>query len=158
VALLEAPKIEGGVVLVEVQPGPTPQQRTLTASIQAPVGLRAGGEPAVRALAQQIHAALERVMPFTKPHITAESSPWIDAQPVVAARGEPHPLFALGAEAWLGVAGLTTSSPWKRVLLAGRQVLPGLGFEGEVLAAQRAVKVAETVLKKNDPLKQRRSA
>lgn len=157
-SLVDAPKLEGGVVLLEVHPGPTPQQRVLTASVEAPVGLRAGGEPAVRALAQQIHASLERVMPFTKAHITAESSPWIDAQPVVAARGEPHPLFTTAQDAWLGVAGVTTTSPWKRVLLAGRQVLPGLGFEGEVLAAQRAVRIAEATLKKNDPLKQRRSA
>ena len=77
---------------------------------------------------------------------------------MVAARGEPAPLFTLAADAWLGVAGVTTSSPWKRVLLASRQVLPGLGFEGEVLAAQRAAKVAEATLRKNDPLKQRRSA
>ena len=53
---------------------------------------------------------------------------------------------------------LTTRSPWKHVVLAGRQVLPGLGFEGEVLAAQRAVKLVESSLKKNDPLKTRKPA
>jgi hypothetical protein len=61
----------------------------------------------------------------------------------------------LPPEAWLGVAGHPTQSPWKRVMLASRQVLPGLGFEGEVLAAQRAVKRVETTLKKNDPLKRK---
>ena len=100
--------------------------------------------------------ALARVMPFTRPLVTLESTPWIDAVHVVAGRAEVAPVFQLPPDAWLGVAGHTTSSPWKRVLLAGRQVLPGLGFEGEVLAAQRAVKVVETGLKKNDPLKTRK--
>ena len=77
---------------------------------------------------------------------------------MVAGRAEVAPLFQLPPDAWLGAAGLTTNSPWKRVLLAGRQVLPGLGFEGEVLAAQRAVKMVETSLKKNDPLKTRKPA
>ena len=92
-------------------------------------------------------------MPFTKPHVALESTPWVDAPHVVAGRAEVAPLFQLSPEAWLGAVGLTTNSPWKRVLLAGRQILPGLGFEGEVLAAQRAVKMVETSLKKNDPLK-----
>ncbi len=97
-------------------------------------------------------------MPFTRSHVTLESTPWIDAAHVVAGRAEVAPLFQLAPESWLGAVGLTTSSPWKRVLLAGRQVLPGLGFEGEVLAAQRAVKLVETSLKKNDPLKTRKPA
>lgn len=154
-ALLDAPTLEGGCALLEVSPGATAEQRVLSVTIEAPMGLRAGGEPAVRALSAQVHGALERVLPFTRAHVTNESAAWIDAQHVVAGRGEPHPLFQLPDQAWLGVAGTKTVSPWKRVLLAGRQVLPGLGFEGEVLAAQRAVRLAEQLLKKNDPLKRR---
>jgi hypothetical protein len=37
-------------------------------------------------------------------------------------------------------------------------VLPGLGLEGEALAALRAAQRAERALKKNDPLRARRSA
>lgn len=157
-ALVDAPAIEGGALLLQVGPAAQADQRVLTVSLPAPLGLRAGGEPAIRALISQVHTALARVMPFTRSHVTLESTPWIDAPHVVSGRAEVAPLFQLAPEAWLGAAGLTTSSPWKRVVLAGRQVLPGLGFEGEVLAAQRAVKLVETSLKKNDPLKTRKPA
>jgi hypothetical protein len=153
--LLHAPSLEGGCALLEVSPGSSAELRVLSVTLEAAVGLRTSGEPAVKALVAQVHGALERVMPFTKQHVTSESSTWLDAQHVIAGHGEPHPLFQLPDDAWLGVAGTKTQSPWKRVLLAGRQVLPGLGFEGEVLAAQRAVRLAEQVLKKNDPLKRR---
>ena len=157
-ALLDAPSIDGGAMLLQVGPSSKPEDRVLTVAVTAPIGLRAGGEPAIRALIAQVHQALARVMPFTKPHVTLESTPWIDAAHVVAGRAEVAPLFQLSPEAWLGAAGLTTNSPWKRVLMAGRQILPGLGFEGEVLAAQRAVKLVETSLKKNDPLKKGKPA
>ena len=155
-ALVDAPTIEGGALLLQVGPATQADHRVLTISLPAAVGLRAGGEPAIKALIAQVHVALARVMPFTRAQVTLESTPWIDAPQIVAGRAEVAPLFRLGPEAWLGVAGLTTSSPWKRIMMAGRQVLPGLGFEGEVLAAQRAVKVVESSLKKNDPLKTRK--
>lgn len=154
-ALVDAPTLEGQVVLLQVGPGPTAEQRIMSATVIAPLGLRAGGEPAISALGSQVHAALARVMPFTKPHFTAQANAWVDAPHVVDGRAEVQPLFQLSADAWSGVTGHTTSSPWKRVVLASRQVLPGLGFEGEVLAAQRAAKFVETHLKKNDPLKRK---
>ncbi|MDP2271023.1 MAG: desaturase [Archangium sp.] len=154
-ALVDAPAMEGGALLLQVGPATQPDSRVMTISVPAPLGLRAGGEPAIRALIGQIHAALARVMPFTRPHVTLESTPWIDAPHVVSGRAEVAPLFPVAPDAWLGTSGVTTSSPWKRVVMAGRQVLPGLGFEGEVLAAQRAVKMVETSLKKNDPLKRK---
>ncbi|MDP1824667.1 MAG: desaturase [Archangium sp.] len=157
-ALVDAPGLEGGALLLQVGPATKPDDRVMTVQVIAPLALRSGGEPAIRALISQVHAALARVMPFTRPHLTLESTPWIDAVHVVAGRAEVAPLFQLPPRAWLGAAGLTTSSPWKHVLLAGRQVLPGLGFEGEVLAAQRAVKMVESSLKKNDPLKTRKPA
>lgn len=154
-ALVDAPQLDGGALLLQLSPGPKPDERVLTVSVQASTGLRAGGEPAVRALLTQVHAAMARVMPFTKQHVTLESSPWIDAAPIVAGRAEVHPLLAAPPTGWLGVSALTTSAPWKRVMLASRQVLPGLGFEGEVLASQRAVKRVELALKKNDPLRRK---
>lgn len=157
-ALVDSPELEGGLVLLQVSPGPKDDQRVLSATVQASVGLKAGGEPAIRALAAQVHASLARVMPFTRAHFTLESTPWIDAPAIVEGRAEVHPLFTLPPDAWLGVTALATSSPWKRVLFANRQVLPGLGFEGEVLAAQRAVKLVELSLKKNDPLKKGKPA
>lgn len=155
-ALLEAPALEGGALLLQVTPGPTAEQRVVTAAVPAPLAVRRAGEPAVRALIAQVHQALEVVMPFSLAHASLESTPWLDAPSVVAGRGEPAPRFALPAGAWCGVAGLGTASPWKRVVLASRQVLPGLGLEGEVLAAQRAARSIEVQLDKRDPLKARK--
>jgi hypothetical protein len=73
---------------------------------------------------------------------------------VVAGVAEPFPTFELAADATLGLTGLTTVSPWPRLYLASRQILPGLGLEGEALAAQRAiVAVEKRLLSKRDPLK-----
>ncbi len=156
-ALLDAPSL-GGAMLLQVLPASKPEQRVLSVSVPANASIRTQGETAINALKQQVHAELARVMPFTKAHVTLESTPWLDAPRVVAGAGEPAPLFELPDTAWLGVAGFTTQSPWKRILLASRQVLPGLGLEGEVMAALRAVRTTEAVLKKNDPLKARKSA
>lgn len=154
-ALIDAPSLEGGAALVQVSPASQGDRRVMSISAIAPLGLRAGGEPAVRAFIAQLHAAVSPVMPFTRAHVTLESTPWLDAPRVVAGDGEPAPIFSVPDNAWLGVAGHVSQSPWKRVLMAGRQVLPGLGFEGEVLAAQRAVRLAEATLRKNDPLKRK---
>jgi hypothetical protein len=129
--------------------------RTITVSCVAPLSVRAGQEPAIRAFANDVWARLEHVMPFTRAHAKLESTPWLDSPAVVDRGAEPLPLFAPFEEAWLGVSGLTTASPWKRLLLANRQVLPGLGLEGEVLAALRAAERVQHTLKKNDPLKKR---
>lgn len=154
-ALIAAPELEGGAALLQVLPGANAEQRVLAVTAIAPIGLRAGGEPAVRAFIAQLHAAIARVMPFTRQHVTSESTPWLDAARVVSGEGEPAPIFTVADSSWLGVSGHVTQSPWKRVLLSSRQVLPGLGFEGEVLAAQRAARQVEAVLRKNDPLKRK---
>ena len=78
-ALVDAPAIDGGALLLQVGPATQADHRVLTVCLPAPLGLRAGGEPAIRALVAQVHAALARVMPFTKAHVTLESTPWIDA-------------------------------------------------------------------------------
>lgn len=156
-ALVDAPGIEGNVVLLQTSAAASADQRVVSATVLAPSALRAGGEPAIKALLSTVHASLTRVMPFTRANITFESTPWLDAPHVADGRGEPHPLFDLPDASWVGLTGLQTSSPWRRVLFANRQVLPGLGFEGEVLAARRAAKMAETALHKNDPLKRKTS-
>lgn len=152
-ALLPA-EVDGGAVLLQVTPGSAPDLRVLSLSAVAPLALKRAGEPAVRAFIAQLHAALATVMPFTRAHVRRESASWLEAPE----RPEAAPLFSLPPDSWLGVSGHGTVAPWKRVLLAGRQVLPGLGLEGEVLAAQRAARHVEAKLKKDDPLKARRPA
>ena len=163
-ALVQHEAFAGGAALLQVSPARTSgdtepaDHRVLTVAVPAPLQLKAGGEPAIRAFIGTLWSALGDLLPFTRQHVVLESTPWLDAPLVVAGRAEPSPLFTLPDDAWLGVSALTTSSPWKHLVLASRQVLPGLGIEGEALAARRAVKHIETTLKKNDPLKARRPA
>ena len=65
----------------------------------------------------------------------------------------PHPLYSFETEAFLGVTGLKQRTPAKNLFLAGREVLPGLGLEGELLAGMRAARLVQEMLKKKDPLK-----
>ena len=67
----------------------------------------------------------------------------------------PHPRLAFEEESLLGVTGLPVRAPAKHLFLASREVLPGLGFEGEVLTALRVSRMVQETLKKNDPLKRR---
>jgi hypothetical protein len=163
-ALVQNEAFSGGAALLQVSPARTagdedsPEHRILTVSVPAPTRLRAAGEPAIRAFMGTLWCALDDLLPFTRERVVLESTPWLDAEPVAAGRGEPWPLFHLPDDAWLGVSALTTGSPWKHLLLANRQVLPGLGIEGEALAAGRVVKQIEATLKKTDPLKARRPA
>jgi hypothetical protein len=163
-ALVTSGTFDGGAALLQVSPArnaadaASSDLRVLTVGVPVPLELRAGGEPAIRAFIDTLWAALDDVLPFTRRHAVTESTPWLDAPCVTAGRGEPLPLFTVPDDGALGVTALTTSSPWKHLLLANRQVLPGLGVEGEALAAGRAVKRIEATLKKHDPFKAKKRA
>jgi hypothetical protein len=63
-----------------------------------------------------------------------------------------HPLFAVRPDRVLGVGGVTTNSPIGNLFLAGREVLPGLGVEGQFHAAWQAAAAIERHLgAKNRP-------
>jgi phytoene dehydrogenase-like protein len=143
---------DGAPLLLELTDASTADLRVLTVSTVVDRSLR-GDEKAVRAFAATLWARLEFVLPFTRAQVKHESMPWLDADQLVASKAEPAPLFGLPADSVLGLTGHPTASPWKRVLLANRQVYPGLGLEGEAMAATRAVERLEKLLKKHDPLK-----
>ena len=62
------------------------------------------------------------------------------------AAGGFHPLFAARPDRTLGVGGVSCASPIPNLFLAGREVLPGLGFEGQFQAAWQAARAVETLL------------
>lgn len=157
-AAVDSPDVELGALLVQVNPAEQAADRILSISAKVPLTLRAGGEPAVKALMQRVWSAIDGVMPFTRRHVRLESSAWMDAPRVVAGVFEPLPLLPALETSVLGVSALSLVSPYPRLVWANRQVLPGLGFEGEVLTALRAVRHIERVLHKHDPLKHRRPA
>ena len=53
----------------------------------------------------------------------------------------------------LGVEGLNQRTGVRNLFLASREVLPGLGLEGELLAGVRAARLVQEVVHKLDPLK-----
>ena len=156
-ALIETTDPELGPVLVSVtvakKQGHDTADRVLSMSVRVPLAMRQAGEPAVQALTSRVWDAVKDVLPFSRKHVTLTSSPWTDSTRVVAGVAEPWPTFDLPATSVLGISGLTTKTPWPHLFIASRQVLPGLGLEGEALAAQHAVAAVEKLLNKKDPLR-----
>jgi len=111
-----------------------PSLRLVTAAAVVPPDV----EPdRIRGHAARIEEALERLLPFARARVVARSVPQLDAP-----RPRPghllHPLFPRSPAAWDGL-GVPADTPWPTLIRAGREVCPGLGLEGEVLAALGAV-------------------
>ncbi|MHB1845249.1 MAG: hypothetical protein ACYCWW_10495 [Deltaproteobacteria bacterium] len=125
--------------------------RVLQLSRQAGVE-RFGSEAAVRELFHEMRSDLERFFPFLGRHVLAESSPLLGA----AGGGEGPLALALrlhvgvevGLRSELGLTGLPIRSPSPNLLFASREVLPGLGLEGEFLAGIAAAAEVERRLPK----------
>lgn len=155
--LLESEDVELRPLLIQVHPARTPagqedeSLRVVCAAAFVPASVRDLGEEHMQVLAQRIDKELETLMPFTLPHRVLRSAPYLDAGGVRGSRLMPHPLYTFEAEAFLGVTGLKQRTPAKNILLAGREVLPGLGLEGEFLAGMRAARLVQDMLKKKTP-------
>jgi phytoene dehydrogenase-like protein len=89
--------------------------------------------------ALRLEEALERLLPFARSKVVARSVPQLDA-PRRAPGFLLHPLWPRPAKAaWEGLGLVPPATPWSPLLRAGREVCPGLGLEGELLAALGAV-------------------
>lgn len=105
-------------------------------------------------LASGLRARLAEVLPYLERHLVHESIPEL----AVPAEGRgsrllPHPLYEVNRSQTLGVTGLPCRTPLKNLVLAGREVVPGLGVEGEFHAAWQAAAEVERLLGKKDGLK-----
>ena len=126
-------------VLVEVSPArhdarkghpePTAGERLVSAWTLAPAE---GG--ALAPAEARLAAALEEALPFHERHLIHR----------VATARVPH-LLSVDQPA-LGVCGLPVKTPWKNLLLASREVIPGLGQEGELYAGLQAAAHAAALL------------
>jgi len=90
-------------------------------------------------------------IPFFERHLLRESLPVL-ASPR-GRRGSrllPHPLYQVDLDQTLGVTGLPCRSPYKNLVFAGREVIPGLGIEGEFHAGLQAAAAAQELLGKKD--------
>lgn len=129
-----------------------PGHVVVSAGAFLPASARDLGEEHLAALAQRVDGHLERLMPFAVRHRVLRSAPYLDASGVRGSRLMPHPLYAFEAESFLGITGLRQRTPVKNLLLAGREVLPGLGLEGELLAGLRAARLVGELFKKKELL------
>jgi hypothetical protein len=160
--LLEA-NDELGPVIFEVTPAvravkekdkdkERPSERVVCGAALFNAQVRELGDAAVEEAAQKVREALLAVMPFAKPKLV--SVPMLSKGTARGARTTAHPVFEIDEPAQLGVSGLSTQTALKNLFLASREVLPGLGLEGELLAGARAADLAQAMLKKHDPLKE----
>lgn len=113
----------------------------------APVPAEPWTREAVKAGADRIRSALLLAIPFFDRHVVFESIPTL----VGIGDGEPFadaadPIYAPPDGAALGVTGLPVLGPLKNLFLASREVLPGLGLEGEIYAGIEAAAHAATAL------------
>ncbi|WNG38477.1 desaturase [Archangium violaceum] len=157
--LLDTEDTELGPLLLQQHPARTtegkddPSLRVICAGGFVPASVRDLGEGYLQSLAMRIDTHLEALMPFTKNKRLLRSAPYLDAGAVRGSRLMPHPHYVFDSEAVLGVTGLKQHTPAKNLLLAGREVLPGLGLEGEFLAGARATRLVQEMLKKKAVLK-----
>lgn len=128
-------------------------ERVVCAGAFVPSTARELGEEHLQSVAARISSSLESLLPFARRQARLESAPYLDASGVRGSRLLPHPLYEVAAEGFLGVTGLPQRTSVKNLFLASREVLPGLGLEGEIIAGARAARLVQESLKKTDPLK-----
>jgi len=114
------------------QPEPTAGERLVSAWTLAPEG----GDPG--AARDRLAAALAEALPFHERHLVHQVTP------------APVPHLMSVEDPALGVCGLAVKTPWKNLLLASREVIPGLGQEGELYAGLQAAAHAVALLGSKD--------
>jgi phytoene dehydrogenase-like protein len=120
-------------------------------------------DPSPAALAElrrAIRAELDRLLPFVDRHLLLVHSPHDGVPPegVDGDRGQApppvpmEPVWRMGERA-LGICGVPHTTGIKHLLLASRQVLPGLGLEGELQSGWAAARLVLQTERKRDVVK-----
>jgi len=110
----------------------SPGEKVVTAGI----AIAGGAAPAESA--RRLRLAMAEFLPFLDRARLHESVPGERG-----AGGAFHPLFAARSDRSLGVGGVPSASPISNLFLAGREVIPGLGFEGHFEAGWQAARAVE---------------
>ena len=128
-----------------------PDERVVCAAGFVPADAREGGDAHLAQLGSQIRGAVEDAIPFFERHLVRESVPAIASpREQRGSRLLPHPLYRVTLDQTLGITGLPCRSPYKNLVFAGREVVPGLGLEGEFHAGLQAAAAAQELLGKKD--------
>lgn len=149
----------GNAVLLQVLParrdtrrGPgevVPDERVVCAAGFVPADARERGPDFLAGVGEQVLAAVADAVPFFERHLVRQSVPALAA--AHERRGSrllPHPLYQVAGEQTFGVTGLPYRTPYKNLFFAGREVLPGLGLEGEFHAGVQAAAAVGALLGK----------
>ncbi len=132
---------------------PAGEDRVVIASAFAPASARELGEVHLTGLMERLNRRLEELMPFSRKQVKLVSAPYLHASGVRGSRLLPHPLLGFEDESPLSICGLPLKLPAKQLYLASREVLPGLGLEGELRAGQRVAELIHEAMGKTDPLR-----
>jgi phytoene dehydrogenase-like protein len=124
-------------------------ERVVTASAFVPA---AAPEAELRPAAARIREAVADAIPFFERHLVTESAPLL-ADPGRATAPPTHPLYVSELDDRLGVSALPVRGPWKNLFFAGREVVPGLGLEGELYAGIQAAGHVAALLGRKDVLR-----
>jgi phytoene dehydrogenase-like protein len=124
-------------------------ERVLCAAGFVSADARNKGEGHLADLGRQVRETIADTVPFFERHLLRESIPMLAApREGRGSRLLPHPLYAVEVEQALGVTGLPARSPYKNLFFAGREVVPGLGIEGEFHSGLQAAAAAQELLGK----------
>ncbi len=135
------PDSEDRPILLEVLSAAEPHRVRLLARYPVSAAMaHSGGERG--GLDRHIRARVDRLFPFF-----AQGSPATYRPESDDLRPAPllHPHFDPTADAITGLGGVPVRTPFKNLFLAGPAVLPGLGQEGEYMAALQAADAASTL-------------
>lgn len=124
-------------------------ERVVCASAFVPAGEPLAG---LRPAAARIREAVADAIPFFERHLVVESAPVL-VDPARAELPPTHPLYESDLAERLGIAALPVRGPWKNLFFAGREVIPGLGIEGEFYAGIQAAGHVAALLGRKDVLK-----
>ncbi len=128
-------------------------ERVICAAALVPADVRDGGDALLAELGASIRQAVSEAVPFFERHLLRESMPVLAAAGRRGSRLLPHPLYEVGLEQTLGITGLPCRSPYRNLVFAGREVVPGLGLEGEFHAGVQAAAAAQEILGRKDTLR-----
>jgi hypothetical protein len=128
-------------------------ERVVCASAYLPASTTSRDE--LTRAAAAIREAVADAIPFFERHLVGESAPLLNAPGgvVEGLRAVSQPLYETDLDSTLGVTGLPVRGPWKNLFFAGREVLPGLGIEGEFYAGIQAAGHVAAALGRKDVLK-----
>lgn len=109
-------------------------------------------------LRADVRAHLDALLPFVDRHLLCVHSPHDGLPPerIDAPAPPPQPMdpvWALPGERMLGFCGLPHGTGVKHLYLASRQILPGLGLEGELAAGWGAARLILQSERKRDAVK-----